>query len=564
MFTNQIYWKPDIFTRTQTFLLCILAFIIMCETVVAQSQQPNIILILADDFGYENLRCNGGESYQTPNLDAMAAQGLRFTQVHSCPNCSPSRFELMTGVYNFRNYNKWGVMPTSNRTFGNVLHDAGYKTGIFGKWQLDGGDASIHAFGFDDYIIYDPLRTMTDNEDSVEDGSRYKNPHLYANGNYLPATQMNGKYGDDVLVDSLRTFITRNKDSKFFAYYTMISPHIPFTPTPDDFAFSTWDPNLPGDTSMYPSMIKYLDKKVGQILKFIDSLGISERTIILFTGDNGTTNKIYSWFNGVKVKGGKGNTVENATHVPLLVKWQGHTPVGVDTSLIDFTDFYPTLADIANASHDSLDGISFYPQITAQKGALRNSIFCHFQKNPSDNTPLYRWAQDRRFKLYDSTILNNAYLFYDIVRDVKEKKPLADSLLSSQKAIIKHQLLEVINSHVIHSIPVLSNPIILAITDSSVTIKDSILSNSGANITACGMVWDTLPDPQLASGAYTVHITSTGSFIDYITSLKLNTTYYVKAYATNLYGTAYSNQVIFKTLAHIAAFDLLLVKIFVL
>src|SRR5215467_1625481 len=106
---------PFGFLRAGSFALLLLTIIPFRNT-NAQTQPPNIIFILADDVGYENLACNGGQSYQTPNLDAMAAQGLRFTEAHSCPNCSPSRFEIMTGVYNFRNYTKWGVMATTNKT----------------------------------------------------------------------------------------------------------------------------------------------------------------------------------------------------------------------------------------------------------------------------------------------------------------------------------------------------------------------------------------------------------------------------------------------------------------
>ena len=128
---------------------------------VTASNKTNIIFILADDVGFEVPACNGGQSYSTPNINSMAAEGIRFTQCFASPLCSPSRFMFLTGKYNFRNYGAWGVMdPNTNRTIANMLHDAGYKTLVAGKWQLDGGDASIHALGFDDYVVYEPFAIM--------------------------------------------------------------------------------------------------------------------------------------------------------------------------------------------------------------------------------------------------------------------------------------------------------------------------------------------------------------------------------------------------------------------
>ena len=144
--------------------------------------KPNIILILADDYGYEIPEFDGGQSYQTPNLNQMAQQGMRFTQCHSAALCSPSRFMLMTGKYNFRNYHAWGVMDPSQRTFANMLRDAGYATCIAGKWQLEGGDSAIKNFGFDNYVVWEILGS----DEDAGKGSRYKDPLLYENGAYLP------------------------------------------------------------------------------------------------------------------------------------------------------------------------------------------------------------------------------------------------------------------------------------------------------------------------------------------------------------------------------------------
>src|SRR5678815_3439753 len=138
-----------------TLVLAIMLTIIAMHT-KAQNQKPNIILILADDVGYKSLTCNGGNLYSTPNIDALAKNGMRFTQCHASSGCCPSRFMLLTGKYNFRNYTEWGVMDRNQKTIAKMLKDAGYKAGYYGKWQLDGGDVSVHSFGFDNYAIHEP------------------------------------------------------------------------------------------------------------------------------------------------------------------------------------------------------------------------------------------------------------------------------------------------------------------------------------------------------------------------------------------------------------------------
>ena len=127
------------------------------DDVLPYQEKPNIILILGDDVGYELFTCNGGQSYSTPAIDNLAQQGMRFTQCHACPNCSPTRIELLTGKYGFRNYITWGYLDPSQKTIANMLRDGGYKTCVAGKWQLDGGDQSIRALGFDKYSVFEPF-----------------------------------------------------------------------------------------------------------------------------------------------------------------------------------------------------------------------------------------------------------------------------------------------------------------------------------------------------------------------------------------------------------------------
>jgi hypothetical protein len=145
----------------------------------AQNQKPNIIFILSDDIGFKTLSVNGGKNYPTPNLDKMAKQGMNFKECHASPVCSPSRDMLLTGKYNFRNYGEWGVLDRSQKTIGNMFKDAGYKTACYGKWQLDGGDASIHAFGFDNYCVYIPFIDLKENRLSIRTLLFIQAAHLF-------------------------------------------------------------------------------------------------------------------------------------------------------------------------------------------------------------------------------------------------------------------------------------------------------------------------------------------------------------------------------------------------
>jgi len=371
----------------------------------AKVTKPNVIVILGDDVGYELIQANGGQSYLTPNIDKLANKGIRFTQCHSSPLCSPSRVMLMTGKYNFRNYVGFGKLGTGNRTIGNMFKDAGYSTGIFGKWQLDGGATSMQAFGFDDYVIREPFDSLVNNI------YPYRGAFLYTHGAFLP--QDNTKYSEDIIRDSLFSFIGKNVADKkpFFAYYPMVLVHKPFQPTPDDPNFLTFD-NTTSDNTYFPSMVKYMDKIVGQIMTKLNDLNIAENTVVIFMGDNGTPGQApETLYNDSLIAGGKGKTTEWGTHVPLIAYWRGHTAVGIDSSLIDFTDFVPTLADLPNINKigfNKLDGISFYHNLMGTEGVNRQWIFCHFNSHPEDDDKpnatdrFTRWVQNTTYKKYDT------------------------------------------------------------------------------------------------------------------------------------------------------------------
>ncbi len=531
--------------KLQNFIYLSCVILLIVSGANAQSSKPNIIFILGDDIGYKTLTINGGKSYSTPNLDEMAHAGMNFTQCHASPLCSPSRFMLLTGKYNFRNYTRWGVMDTSQRTFGNMFKNAGYQTACFGKWQLDGYETSIYKFGFDSYCVWNPSGTP-------DRSPRYKNPHIYTNGAFT--SDDSGNYGEDIFADSVMNFMQRNKDVPFFIYYPMVLAHGPFQPTPEDADFDTWTSSVASDTSYYSSMIKYMDEKIGLIINKAKDLGIENNTVIIYTGDNGAPRSISQYADDDSViTGGKSTTTEAGTHVPLIIYWPGTVTGGsANNDLIDFTDFLPTLAGIANIpkpiSYGVLDGDDFSERLTGGLGTPRSSIFYHYNHDPSklDKYAYVRWAQTAVYKLYDTSSTTNVRLFYNIISDPNEKHPITDDLLTPDEITIKQQLLDVINSYIAQGFALFSRPIISNITDSSFTIQDSILINGGSTVTSSGVVWSTNPNPVI-DGAHTTGNTSIGGLLSNIKGLSPNTTYYARTYAVNVAGIAYSSQITFST-----------------
>jgi arylsulfatase A-like enzyme len=348
------------------------------------TSRPNIILIMADDLGFETLGTYGGESYDTPHLDQMAENGMRFEHCYSTPLCTPSRVQLMTGQYNHRNYVGFGMLRPGETTFAHLVRDAGYAVGITGKWQLYGNPAQREMFapavgslpteaGFDDYSLW-----------QVDEGpweARYKNPRITLTG--LEPKVFEDEYGPDRYTAFALDFMARHRDEPFFLYYPMCLTHDPFQPTPDDDAYGDLDPVVRlNDPVWFAGYVSYMDRLVGRIIEKVGDLGLSDKTLILFTADNGTDTKVTSRWRGRTVHGMKGHPVEYGTHVPLLARWPGTIPAGSrDSGLVDFTDFLPTLVEVAGAQVPDdleLDGQSFLHRLLGRPGPQREWVFCHY------------------------------------------------------------------------------------------------------------------------------------------------------------------------------------------
>jgi arylsulfatase A len=395
----------------------------------ATREKPNILLILADDLGAECLGCYGGTSYRTPNLDELARTGLRFANCYATPLCSPSRVELMTGRYGFRT--GWTnlidrdtpeFLNPKEFNFAHLLKSAGYRTAVAGKWQLaefEKHPNHVNECGFDEYRCWawklDGRRT-----------ERYWNPVTWENGKARVGKP--GEYGEDLFSDFLIDFMKRNQSNSFFAYYPMTLVHAPFDPTPDSgLATGRKKQKKAESKSNFPAMVAYMDKTVGKLVAALDEVGLREKTLILFTGDNGTARDVVSKANGLQIRGGKGNVTHIGAHVPLIASWKGTVKrAKVLQDLVDFSDVFPTLAELAYAdTSDSLkiDGRSFAPQLRGQHGNSRDWIFVQLGDQ--------RLIRDERWLLHDDGRV------YDPRCDPLERKNLARELKRKHEPAIE-------------------------------------------------------------------------------------------------------------------------------
>ena len=330
-------------------------------------RRPNIILILADDYGIDGVGCYGSDRYKTPHIDALASQGTRFEICHATPLCGPTRCQLITGRYPFRtggltngSWGKGGAGPRAadETSIARLVKSAGYVTCSAGKWRQVGetpGD-----WGFDEWIT-DPTasgwfwqKSYTKNGELVELDKEI--------------------YYEDVIHDFAMDFLRRQRQGPFFLYYPTHLVHGPILRTPD---------SAPDSQDLYADNVAYLDKVVGKTVAEVDKLGLRENTLILFTGDNGTAGKSGT-VGGRQLNGAKGSMWEGGTRVPLIASWKGTTPAGrVNSDLVDCSDFYATCGDLAGAQPPqgvTIDGRSFAPQLRGQPGKPRPWVFVQLGK----------------------------------------------------------------------------------------------------------------------------------------------------------------------------------------
>ncbi|PHS00303.1 MAG: arylsulfatase A [Blastopirellula sp.] len=401
-------------------------------------KRPNVVMIMADDIGFECFSSYGSKEYSTPRLDALAAAGIRFENCHSTPLCTPSRVNLMSGKSNVYNYQDFGVYPKGEPTFAEYFKKSGYATAVAGKWQLLTGKTGISPTeaGFDSYCVWNIPGTARE---------RYWNPSLLQDGKLLEVAE--DSYGPTHATDFLINFIEKNKDRPFLAYYAMILPHNPFLPTPD-----SKDRNEKDAKQNFIDMVNYMDKCVGRIVDCLEENKLRENTLVIFTGDNGTNANIISEFQGKPLRGGKGYTHDYGTHVPLIINWPGVIAKSqLNDDLICFSDFFPTMVEAAQLKPKKItdgDGWSFWPQCLGKPGTKRETIYGYYFPRPyakkfddKYNHWEVRYARDKRFKLYDSGLL------YDTIEDVEEQSPISVKQKNKQAKAARVKLQAVLDSY---------------------------------------------------------------------------------------------------------------------
>ena len=351
-------------------------------------EAPNVILVLADDLGYGELGSYGQEHIETPNLDRLAAEGMRFTQHYSgAPVCAPSRYVLMTGrnsghatIRNNLKVQSEGQtpIPSGELTLGELLKGAGYATGVFGKWGLGfpGSEGDPLAQGFDRFFGYNCQvhahnfypRYLWSDDETVD---------LEGNDRGLTGAQ----YSHDVIEAELLDFIRANKDRPFFCYVPSTIPHLALQVPESTLAQyrGRWEETpyegrsyLPHPTprAAYAAMITHLDASVGRVMDLLQELELEERTLVLFTSDNGATHlnpqvDVEFFKSSGALRGLKGSVYEGGVRVPLIARWKGQVPAGATSShLSAFEDYMPTLAAVAGVELSTgTDGISFLPTL---------------------------------------------------------------------------------------------------------------------------------------------------------------------------------------------------------
>jgi len=377
----------------------------------SEKRPPNIVFIMADDLGYGHLGCYGQEKIETPRIDRLAAEGMRFTQVYAGNNvCAPCRSVLMTGLHMGHTPvrgNSGGIpLRDADVTVAEVLKRAGYVTGGFGKWGLgDAGTEGVaHRQGFDEFFGY---------YDQVHAHSYYP-PYLWHNDRKSPLPgnsgresdgltgERRGQYSHDEIMAKARDFIRRHRDRAFFCYVPSTIPHTELL-VPDDsmrqYAGRWPEPNpyvterkhyadQAAPRTAFAAMVSRLDREVGRIVDLLEELDLDDRTIVFFTSDNGGQGSggpdaEFFEANG-PLRGYKGMMYEGGLRVPMIVRWPGRIEAGaVRDHPWYFADVLPTLAELAGVDPPAVDGISVVPTLLGKPGQ-KNHEFMYWERSGFD------------------------------------------------------------------------------------------------------------------------------------------------------------------------------------
>lgn len=425
-----------------SFLVLLLASIPGIGEVVGR---PNVVFILADDLGYTSLACYGSKYYETPHIDRMAAEGLRMTDGYTCgPNCQPTRAALLSGQYGPRTgvYTVGGIgrfdwrsrplrpvknvteLPLEKITLAETLKKAGYATGMFGKWHLGNDEAHHpHARGFDEALV-----TAGRHFNFVTDP---------------PAHDTAGAYLADYLTDRAVDFIQRHQKEPFFLYLPHFGVHSPHEAKPELIEkFRTKAASGGHHDPTYAAMIASVDESVGRVLATLDEMNLAERTLVIFSSDNGGVGGYRSIgldkegiTDNTPLKGGKGSLAEGGIRVPTIFRWKGTIEPGrTDGTPINSVDLYPTLIELTGAQAPAdypLDGASYARLLTRGTPPEREALFWHFPGYLGSGVNQWRTTPGGAIRAGDWKLIEyfeDGHLeLYNLKIDLSEKHNLAAS-----------------------------------------------------------------------------------------------------------------------------------------
>jgi arylsulfatase A-like enzyme len=436
-------------------------------------QKPNFVFILIDDMGWRDAGCYGSKFYETPNIDRLASEAMRFTDAYAaCPVCSPTRASIMTGKYPARlgltdwlGADKWHAkgklqtpvvpqqMPLEEVTIAEALKSVGYATASIGKWHLGDQPYLPENQGFDLNI----------------GGSNLGFPPSY----FCPYKSKNfsidklsgckeGEYLTDRLTDEALKFIETNKDKSFFVYLSHYAVHVPLgskktfeekyeakaskitSPGREHFGKEgTRKVNLIQDNATYAGMMQSVDESVGRVLEKLQELNLSDNTVVIFMSDNGGVATSEGWpTSNVPLRAGKGWLYEGGIREPMIIKWPGVTkPGSVCGEPVISTDFYPTMLEMAGLPlhpQQHSDGLSIVPLLKQQGSLKRDAIYWHYphySNQGSAPASAIRADDYKLIKFYE----DNHVELYNLKNDISETADLADKM-PEKTAELKNKL----------------------------------------------------------------------------------------------------------------------------
>ncbi|MBM4020548.1 MAG: sulfatase [Planctomycetes bacterium] len=401
----------------------------------ASGQRLNFVFFLIDDMGWMDLACQGSRFYETPSIDRLAAQGMRFTNAYAaCPVCSPTRAAVMTGRYparlhvtdwiagHVRPYAKLRIpdwtkfLPLEEITIAEALKAAGYASASIGKWHLGGEEYWPEKQGFDVNVA----------------GTHMGSPPTYFSPYKIPTIEPgpDGEYLTDRLADEACAFIEKNRDRPFFLYLPHYAVHTPLMAKKElaEKYQARVRPDCPQKNATYAAMIQSVDECVGKVCAKLDALGLADRTVVFFTSDNGG---LVSSTSNAPLRAGKGTLYEGGIREPLIVRWPGVVrPGSTSGEIVTSTDYFPTILEMAGAQPPAgreLDGVSIVPALRQTGRPARDAVYWHYPHyHPGGATPggALRAGDWKLIEFFE----DNHVELYNLKDDLGETKDLAPAM----------------------------------------------------------------------------------------------------------------------------------------